>query len=167
MVPKYSFNEVTTLHAVVQPPVFPTMKGTKFELIGISDADVKKAKSYFYYFSGAPVLETTRYGEVIDRLPNEKAFIFIKGLKAAEEEDFLFSYNITSTDANIRKALNRERRNVGRTAYSERVKSILLSSRSKKVLNLLIENLKHISTGSNKEELNWKGNKYAYPAAVF
>jgi hypothetical protein len=68
MVPKYSFNEVTTLHAVVQPPVFSTLKGTKFELIGISDADIVKAKSYFYYFSSAQVLETTRYGEVIEKL---------------------------------------------------------------------------------------------------
>lgn len=46
-------------------------------------------------------------------------------VKVAEETNFLFSYNITSLNAQIKKALNRERTNVGRTAYTGRIKDIL------------------------------------------
>ena len=49
----------------------------------------------------------------------------MKGLFVAEEPNFLFSYNITRLSAPLRRALNRERSNVGRSAYSDRVKAIL------------------------------------------
>lgn len=73
----------------------------------------------------------------------------------AEEDNFLFSYNITALTAPIRKALNRERTNVGRTAYSERVKSILTSCRGKDVAQNLVADLKNYETGSIHDELNW------------
>ena len=56
------------------------------------------------------------------------ARIYVNGLRVAEEPNFLFSYNITSLTKGLRAALNRERSNVGRQAYSERVKAILLAS---------------------------------------
>ena len=43
----------------------------------------------------------------------------------AEEETFLFSYDVTRFTTKLAKALNRERSNVGRSAYADRVKDIL------------------------------------------
>jgi hypothetical protein len=73
----------------------------------------------------------------------------------AEEEDFVFSYNITSLTATMRKALNRERTNVGRTAYSERVKQMLLASKAAAVADTLAEDLEKIETGTNHDEVKW------------
>ena len=83
------------------------------------------------------------------------ARIYINGVKVAEEDNFLFSYNITSLTKKIRRALNRERTNVGRSAYSDRVKSILLSCRSREVALSLVNDLKNFSTGKMHDELKW------------
>src|ERR1700723_2069431 len=69
----------------------------------------------------------------------QPARIYVKGLFVAEEPNFLFSYNITKLSAQLRRALNRERSNVGRTAYSDRVKAILPASRSPQVATPLAE----------------------------
>jgi len=44
--------------------------------------------------------------------------VYVRGLLVAEEPNFLFSYNITDLTTPLRRALNRERSNVGRTAYT-------------------------------------------------
>jgi len=67
-----------------------------------------------------------------------------------EEPNFTFSYNITSLTAAMRKALNRERTNVGRTAYSDRVKQMLLASNSSAVAKNLEDDLERIQTGTNQ-----------------
>jgi hypothetical protein len=41
----------------------------------------------------------------------------------------------------MKKALNRERSNVGRTAYADRVKSMLLQTRSERVAKVLANQL--------------------------
>lgn len=76
-------------------------------------------------------------------------------MRVAEEENFLFSYNITSLTAAIKKALNRERTNVGRTAYSDWVKSNLLSCEGKFVAQSLVDDLIHFETGTLHDELKW------------
>lgn len=55
----------------------------------------------------------------------------------------------------MRKALNRERTNVGRAAYSERVKAMLLASSSGEVAATLADNLTRIEQGTNCDEVNW------------
>jgi hypothetical protein len=55
----------------------------------------------------------------------------------------------------MRKALNRERTNVGRTAYSERVKQMLLASKSATVVNTLVNELMKIESGTNRDEVKW------------
>ena len=55
----------------------------------------------------------------------------------------------------MRKALNRERTNVGRSAYSERIKNILLSAEDDKVLEILTDNLEELSSGKQSDELKW------------
>ncbi len=83
------------------------------------------------------------------------SYIYINGIRVAEEDNFLFSYNITSLTAPIKKALNRERTNVGRSAYSERVKSILLASSSTDVAKALVDDLGNFGSGMLHDEMRW------------
>lgn len=116
------------------------MEGTDFLIYGCKDEDIAKAKNLFLRFAEEKILETTHYGQVI--LSQEKpANIYINGVKVASEDNFLFSYNITSLTKQLKKALNRERTNVGRSAYTDRIKSILLSSISEDVITRLIADL--------------------------
>jgi Holliday junction resolvasome RuvABC ATP-dependent DNA helicase subunit len=154
-IPKSGFTDVVTLHAIVHPSQDNSMIGTDVILRGASDDDVEEAKNFFLKFSGEPVLDETPYGQILQRDPNRNARIYITGMLVAEEENFAFSFNITSLTAAMRKALNRERTNVGRTAYSERVKQMLLASKSTVVANALVDDLMKIETGTNRDEVKW------------
>lgn len=151
---KHGFEDLVTLHAYIRPASDPKFVGTEFVLDGCADEDVTKAKQLFLRFSGEKVIEKTADGEVIEKT-QDTARIYVNGVKVAEEENFLFSYNITSITKAIRKALNRERTNVGRTAYTDRVKSILLSCKSKQVANALAEDLKGYEDGTLHDEVKW------------
>jgi hypothetical protein len=150
---KHGFADITTLHALITPPANPKQIGTDVQLVGITDADVAHAKAFFLTFSNDTLLETTGYGHVLAKRDTSK--IYITGLRVAEEPNFLFSYNITATTKAIRKALNRERTNVGRTAYADRIKSILLACTSTEVGGLLVEDLKQFQRGTLHDELQW------------
>ena len=67
----------------------------------------------------------------------------------------MFSYNVTSLNSKIKKALNRERTNVGRSAYTDRIKSILLSASNPQVLEQLIHNMNDLGPFDMKDELKW------------
>ena len=151
---KHDFSDVITLHACISDPSIPSFVGTEFILKGCSDDDIDKAKRLFLRFSGEETLERTQYGEVL-RNAAKTSYIYINGIRVAEEENFLFSYNITSLTAVIKKALNRERTNVGRTAYSDRVKSILLSSSSEAVAKTLVDDLGNFGNGTLHDEMKW------------
>jgi hypothetical protein len=81
--------------------------------------------------------------------------IYVNGLRVAEEDNFLFSYNITSPTAALRRALNRERSNVGRSAYTNRVKDILLACDADQVIDALIADLQNYERGSQHDETQW------------
>ena len=83
------------------------------------------------------------------------ARIYVNGLRVAEEPNFLFSYNITSLTKVLRAALNRERSNVGRQAYSDRVKAILLACSSPSVADALAADLASFASGRNHDETTW------------
>jgi hypothetical protein len=151
---KHSFEDIKTLHAYILPPSDPNFVGTEFTFKGITDKDIEKAKDLFLKFSGEPAIEQTKYGDAL-RKKAAVARIYINGVKVAEEENFLFSYNITALNELIRKALNRERSNVGRSAYSERVRSILISSGSKEIAHDLADDLKNYDSGEIHDELKW------------
>lgn len=151
---KHDFEDIVTLHACISEPTEPRMIGTEFILKGCSSSDIEKAKGLFLKFSGEEVLENTQFGQVLSK-NTESSRIYINGVRVAEEENFLFSYNITSLTTAIKKALNRERSNVGRTAYSDRVKSILLSSKGKVVAQHLVDDLRNFETGTLHDELKW------------
>ena len=151
---KHGFTDITTLHAYIDRPQDNAFVGTDFCLAGCTESDIWKAKKLFLRFSDIEVLETTEYGQVLDK-QGMVAEIFINGIKVAEEPNFLFSYNITSMNATLRKALNRERTNVGRTAYTDRIRAILMAAETEEVLAFLTDNLTQMSNGKQADELKW------------
>ncbi|MFB9974580.1 ATP-binding protein [Allobacillus sp. SKP2-8] len=151
---KGNFDDLVTLHAIVKNPTYPNMVGTDFILTNVKEDDIKKAKNFFLQYSGEKIIETTKYGELIENSTGLSK-IYVNGLSVAEEENFLFSYNITSTTKQLRKSLNRERTNVGRTAYSDRIKSILLECTSQRAAETLVDDLQKVQTGNVHEELLW------------
>lgn len=155
--PKDGFPDVITLHALVGRPSDPRRTGTDIILTGVKDEDVAAAKRFFLCYSDERLLETTEYGQVLARTEQRRpARIYVKGLFVAEEPNFLFSYNITRLSASLRRALNRERSNVGRTAYSDRVKAILTACTSTDVAGPLAEGLNAYMTGHLRDELAWR-----------
>ncbi|TME51873.1 MAG: ATP-binding protein, partial [Chloroflexi bacterium] len=152
---KRNFADVKTLHAAVAAPSEPKRRGTDFVLRGLKDADMAAAKDYFLRFAGDEELERTDLGTILRRRQEEPARVYVKGVRVATEDQFLFSYNITSTTAQLQKALNRERSNVGRTAYQDRVKAILLKSKSAAVAEQLAADLTRIQAGTNHDEITW------------
>ncbi len=155
---KHGFADLKTLHAIIHPATEPIVVGTEFILAGLKDEDVAKAKDFFLLFSGDELLEETKYGSVLRRASakGRKARIYVNGLCVAEEENFLFSYNITSLTTPLRKALNRERTNVGRGAYTDRVKAILLECTKSAVADELAHDLSNLDRGLAHDELLWQ-----------
>jgi hypothetical protein len=150
---KVGFADVTTLHARVALPNDPRMRGTEVRLSGVRDEDVETAKGYFLRFSGESVLEETRYGQILKRPNGRTARIYVKGLVVAEEADFAFSYNVTALTQPMRKALNRERTNVGRSAYADRAKAMLLLAESEAVASMLVDEVQRLADGTSHEEV--------------
>jgi hypothetical protein len=155
-VAKRDFADVVTLHAAVQPASDPTMAGTSVVLRGLRDEQMHKAKGFFLRFSNEDVLETTKIGEILRRKTGARARIYVAGLLVAEEENFAFSYNITALTEPMRKALNRERTNVGRTAYTDRVKQMLLNATASDVAEELASQLQAMQSGEGSDEVRWK-----------
>jgi hypothetical protein len=152
---KHGFPDVVTLHAIVNPPAEPAFVGTDVALEGVADADVADAKNFFLKFSNQLVFDETSYGQILKTAAGRKSRIYVTGMLIAEEENFAFSYNITSLTASMRKALNRERTNVGRTAYTDRVKQMLLASSADAVADALANDLQKLEAGTNHDEVKW------------
>ncbi|MCM2466685.1 ATP-binding protein [Methanoculleus oceani] len=151
---KHGFDDIITLHAQISPPSDNNFQGTEFILKNCSDSDISRAKDLFLRFSGEKVLETTSLGQVIKK-KSDPAKIYVNGVQVAEEENFLFSYNITALNKAIQKALNRERTNVGRTAYADRVQKILTACESQEVAHELVNDLANYDAGEHHDELGW------------
>ncbi|NLN49755.1 MAG: ATP-binding protein [Clostridiales bacterium] len=150
---KSGFGDVETLHVSVAQAEDEYFVGTEF-ILSISNEDIAKAKQLFLKFSSGNLLETTDFGEILERDGNT-AVIYVNGIQAAEEENYMFSYNITRLSAAMRKALNRERSNVGRTAYADSVKKLLLKSNSETVIQQLVNELKKLEEGGCYDEINY------------
>ena len=150
---KHGFDDISTLH-VRHREGDPATRGTEFLLEGVTDEQMAEAKSFFLRFSKEILLEETRYGQVLER-GGEMARVYISGVFASEEPNFLFSYNVTDLTPAMKKRLNRERLNVGRSTYSERVKSMLKESTSGSVLGELANEIKRRARGVLVDELQW------------
>ena len=152
---KEGFADIETLHVMFDDRP-NTMVGTDFFIEGIKEIDIEKAKDLFLKFNDAMVLESTKYGEVLQSDKDSLAArVYINGVLASEEENFLFSYNITNLTPSMRKALNRERTNVGRSTYTERVKSILKTCKSNEVLGGLAEQIRNRERGRQCDEIQY------------
>lgn len=151
---KSGFDDLITLHAYISEPTNPSLTGTEFIFKNISDFDIQQAKNLFLKFTNERVVERTKNGEVLQKVES-KANIYINGVLVAVEDNFLFSYNITNLNAAIKKAINRERTNVGRSAYTNTVKAILLECASEEIANALTEDLSRYSYGNSHDELTW------------
>ncbi|WP_296002289.1 hypothetical protein [Rugamonas sp.] len=151
---KHGFGDIFTLHAIIEDAQDPSFVGTEFALEGVDDEEMEAAKALFLKFSSEELLATTRFGEIISRRSGPGA-IYINGVKVAEESNFLFSYNITLMTAAMKKAINRERSHVGRTAYSDSVKKILLASTNGDIARKLAEDISRFQTGEMHDELAW------------
>jgi hypothetical protein len=150
---KHNFEGITTLH-VERAAGVEGMAGTEVILDGVESEDVAKAKALFLRFSTETTIERTAYGEVLRKGPWD-ARVYISGVLANEESNFLFSYNITGLTGGMKKRLNRERLNVGRTTYAERVKAILRSAESATVTDALAEQVGLRAKGSQCDEMQW------------
>ncbi|HET7482700.1 MAG TPA: ATP-binding protein [Actinomycetota bacterium] len=150
---KHGFDAITTLHVDYDDTPLE-MEGTEFRLVGATDEQIDEAKSLFLRFNDEEAVDETRYGEILRAKPHEGR-VYISGVFAAEEENFLFSYNVTHLTDAMKKRLNRERLNVGRTTYAERVKGILKESSAEEVHDLLIEELMDRGRGPVADELQW------------
>jgi hypothetical protein len=152
--PKHGFGDVVTLHAIVDAPA--AVDGTDVALTGITDDAVATAMAFFLaYDTTVEVLETTTGGQVLARPGDAPRSVYVRGVRVAEDEGLLFSYNVTKVDAKLRRALNRERSNVGRAAYTDRIKAILLAVEAPRVVTALVEDMAGFATGATRDEVAW------------
>ncbi len=149
---KTGFGDIKTLHVEYDDSPI-SMAGTDVVLAGASDEAVLAAKSLFLRYSGESPVETTPYGGVLERSA-EGARVYILGVFANEEPNFLFSYNITSLTEAMKKKLNRERLNVGRTTYTERIVAILKQATGDRVQDALVEQAEK-AKGDQCDEMQW------------
>jgi hypothetical protein len=155
---KHGFADIQTLHALISDADDPGRTGTEFILHGaaLGEEQIKEAKALFLRYAGDQELDATPFGSVLQPKDRQtRARIYVNGLRVAEEDNFLFSYNITSPTAGLRRALNRERSNVGRAAYTDRVKAILLACDADQVIDALIADLQNYQRGSQRDETQW------------
>ncbi len=151
---KHGFEDVRTLHVFQEPSTNQAFEGTEFTVTGVPDEEVAAAKSFFLKFSGDLILDETKYGAIL-KTSRQPAPIYVNGVRVAEEENFLFGYDVRAPNAALRKALNRERNNVGRVAYQARVRDILLQTRSQDVARALAADLRNLGLGTHHDELQW------------
>ena len=117
---------------------------------------MEEAKALFLHYAGDRLIGITPAGTVLQPAGGKaRARIYVNGLRVAEEDNFLFSYNITSPTKALRRALNRERSNVGRGAYTDRVKAILLSCEQDEVIDALVADLQNYERGTQHDETQW------------
>lgn len=151
--PKHGFADISTLH-VEYTPLTREIEGSDVILTGVQDEDIDRAKALFLKFAGEVTLDTTPFGAVLRRR-SETARVYIMGVLANEESGFLFSYNITSLTTAMRKRLNRERLDVGRATYTDRVKSILKATRHPDVQRMLAGEVAKRATDGQCDEMQW------------
>lgn len=154
-IPKAGFEDIITLHVIMNQQLNSKFVGTDFQIENCKDEDINNAKKMFLKFNNENVIEKTIYGEILEKNYNDTGVIYINGVRVATEANFLFSYNITSLNSQIKKSLNRERTNVGRSAYADRIKNILIAAKKREVLDNLTRNLGEYSSGNIKDELQW------------
>lgn len=148
---KHGF-EIPTLHAKIEKPKQADFKGTLISIEKVSQEDMLAAKEMFLQFNGAEILYKGDYGEIV--FANGLASVYVNGLRVAEDESLLFSYNVTKLDSKLKKNLNRERKGVSRAAYTEAIKKILRNCDAEEVWDKLAADLRKDSS-DRCAEIGW------------
>ena len=100
-------------------------KGTLVTISPISIEEVNDAKSKFAIFKEWQKVIKTPKGNIMVNNDGASGEIFVNGMKISDDENLIFNYNILETNAALRKALNRERKNLSRDAYRDAIIRIL------------------------------------------
>lgn len=153
---KSKTTKVKTLHVYVYEHNEVGFKGTEFTLKNCKREYIEQAKAEFLRFKDPKitVVEETFYGDILKK-ENNKADIFINGMKISEDGNLTFSYNIKNISSSLKKALNRERKYVSRDAYREDIKKIISNCRKIYVLDIFEKQLKRTSNDDSYSEIKW------------
>lgn len=145
-------NELT-IHMVASPlPKGQKIQGTDV-VMRCTDQQIQNAKGKFSQYDSMKVLASTDLGEIIQKPFFGPAKIYFNGLEIAQEENFIFSYNITKPTLQLKKALNRERKNVGKTAYAKRIQDMYKNLEEKAVMDILLDHI--IDRDFSQSELDY------------
>jgi hypothetical protein len=151
---KSGFEAIRTLHVNYEERL-TNFRGTCYVFGNLTDEAVELAKAFFLKFSKLQRLEITKWrGYILERGPRGGE-IFINGVKVNEEPNFMFSYSIEKLTAAMRKELNRERSNVGRSVYVARIKTMLQDAEEEAVLSRLAEEADGNGQESKFDEMHW------------
>lgn len=131
--PKHDFPQIMSLHGFVLPGI-PGMIGTEILINKITPEQLQETKSLFLQLVPQKVLDNNDWGEVL-RKQGESANIYINGLLVSQESDYNYSYNITKLNTEIRRRLNRDRNNLGRSAFSAQIANIVRHCTDPSLLN--------------------------------
>ncbi len=145
-----------TLHATIKEIKEDSLEGTEFRIFNCSKSAVEEAKLQFIKFQTPQVLAKTIKGDVIDKGIDDKASIYLNGMKISEDSNLRFSYNITNPSSTIKKGINRERQYVSRTVYQKDISKILENVDDETVLNKLVEQMERSYEDKNYAEIKWK-----------
>lgn len=132
-----------TLHIVCEKNR-ERIEGTDI-IVACSDEVIQKAKEKFCKYSNFNLIAETKYGDILEK-KDGISIIYLNGLEIARSEEFLFSYNITKPNSKIKEKLNRERKNVGKSAYSDRIQDIILSTENSVMMDRFFKKLRSQNT---------------------
>lgn len=116
--------DISTIH-MQRDNNMSEQKGTIITISPVSIEEVNDAKSKFAIFKQWEKVVKTPKGNIMFSNDNKMGEIFVNGMKISDDENLIFSYNILETNAALRKALNRERKNLSRDAYRDAIIRIL------------------------------------------
>lgn len=99
--------------------------GTKISVNNITSEDYDSLIALFLQYQKIVPIFECNYGDVYIPDKLNGPVIYVQGLLVDHQSEFEFSYNIKIKDSKLRKAMNRERKSLSKSAYSDRVKFIL------------------------------------------
>jgi hypothetical protein len=141
---KEKCKDITTLHAIMEPTTQPDMEGTWVLLRGnIPYEAMQEAKTFFLRYNDKLKVvksskfgtvykssETDCHGEIVNR-------IYYNGHLIDTPKGFCFSYNIIKGDKKLNAHITRERFAIKKSAYMDRIVTILQNAKTKAVLGPL------------------------------
>ncbi len=157
---KNDFGDIKTLHLHVGAPRNKEFLGTKIIISGILLNEYQASKKLFVNYSNLDLICETDYGNIY-RKENQKhsSIIYIHGVEMTTSNLFTYHYNITNTPSKLKKEINRDRKSLGLTSYTDQIKNILTRAirENKEVRDTFLEQLNSSSKG--KREITWKDIK--------